>query len=126
MPLTDQELLENHVGAILKYARDNGGFTDEERGRLNFYSFEVKDNALTLTSWTHSSTQPTIAQLKACTVAEANAEICARSCVISPLMAPSLTTAVRDLISVSDGWIIYNTTTNKLQVRANNAWVDLH
>ena len=36
-------------------------------------------------------------------------------------------TATRDAISdVGNGMIIYNTDTNKAQVYANSAWVDLH
>jgi hypothetical protein len=36
---------------------------------------------------------------------------------------PSLTTAERDaLVSPPDGLVVYNETTNKLNVRANGAW----
>lgn len=42
-------------------------------------------------------------------------------------LPPRMTTAQRDLISSPpDGLILYNSTTNKLQVRAAGAWVDLH
>ena len=38
-----------------------------------------------------------------------------------------LTAAQRDaIVSPVAGFIVYNTTTNKLQVRTNTAWVDLH
>lgn len=41
--------------------------------------------------------------------------------------APSYTTAERNaLAGVSNGRIIYNSTTNKLQVYAAGVWVDLH
>lgn len=36
------------------------------------------------------------------------------------------TSTVRDAIAASNGYVIYNTTTNKLQVYANGVWVDLH
>lgn len=43
------------------------------------------------------------------------------------LLPPRMTTAQRDAISTPpDGLIVYNSTTNKLQVRAASAWVDLH
>jgi hypothetical protein len=43
------------------------------------------------------------------------------------LGAPQLTGTQRDaLASVANGVIIYNSSTNKLQVRANGSWVDLH
>lgn len=46
-----------------------------------------------------------------------------------PFKMPVYTTTERDALSVSyweDGDIIYNSTTNKFQGRANGAWVDLH
>jgi hypothetical protein len=43
------------------------------------------------------------------------------------VLFPRMTTAQRDLITTpADGLVIYNTTDNKLQVRAAGAWVDLH
>jgi hypothetical protein len=43
------------------------------------------------------------------------------------ILFPRMTTAQRDLITTpADGLVIYNTTTNKLQVRAAGVWVDLH
>ena len=43
------------------------------------------------------------------------------------ILFPRMTTAQRDLIATpADGLVIYNTSTNKLQVRAGGAWVDLH
>jgi hypothetical protein len=44
----------------------------------------------------------------------------------SPLRFASFTTTQRDLLSVANGDVIYNTTTNKFQGRAAGAWVDLH
>lgn len=42
-------------------------------------------------------------------------------------LPPRMTEAQRDLIATPpDGLMLYNTTTNKLQVRAAGAWVDLH
>jgi hypothetical protein len=44
----------------------------------------------------------------------------------SPLKMASFTSAARDLLIAVNGDVIYNTTTNKLQVRAAGTWVDLH
>jgi hypothetical protein len=45
----------------------------------------------------------------------------------SGFLPPRMTEAQRDLIATPpDGLMLYNTTTNKLQVRAAGAWVDLH
>jgi hypothetical protein len=44
-----------------------------------------------------------------------------------PFMLPSYTTTERgNLSDVQNGFLILNTTTNKIQARVNNAWVDLH
>lgn len=43
------------------------------------------------------------------------------------ILFPRMTTTQRDLIATpADGLVVYNTTDNKLQVRAGGAWVDLH
>lgn len=44
----------------------------------------------------------------------------------SPLRLASFTSTARDLLIAVNGDVIYNTTTNKLQVRAAGVWVDLH
>jgi hypothetical protein len=42
-------------------------------------------------------------------------------------LPPRMTTAQRDAItSPTAGLVLYNSTTNKLQVRTNAAWADLH
>ena len=46
--------------------------------------------------------------------------------VSSPIKLASFTSAARDLLTASNGDMIYNTTTNKFQGRASGAWVDLH
>jgi len=38
----------------------------------------------------------------------------------------SYTTTQRDALSPSNGWVIYNTSTNKFQGYANSSWVDFH
>lgn len=42
------------------------------------------------------------------------------------LRAKSYTTTERDALTPTNGDIILNTTTNKMQARVNAAWVDLH
>lgn len=41
-------------------------------------------------------------------------------------LSPRMTTTQRDALTATDGMVLYNTSTNKLQVRAAGAWVDLH
>jgi hypothetical protein len=42
-------------------------------------------------------------------------------------LPPRMTTAERDaIVSPTAGLVLYNSTTNKLQVRTNTAWADLH
>ena len=44
-----------------------------------------------------------------------------------PVLFPSYTTTERDTLhNIANGMVLYNTTTHKLQVRANGSWVDLH
>lgn len=42
------------------------------------------------------------------------------------LLNARMTTTERDALTAIDGMQIYNTTTNKLQVRASGSWIDLH
>ena len=42
------------------------------------------------------------------------------------ILFPRLTTTERDALTPVNGLVIYNSTTNKLQVYAGGAWVDLH
>lgn len=42
------------------------------------------------------------------------------------VLFPRLTTTERDALTPTNGMVIYNSSTNKLQVRAAGAWVDLH
>ena len=42
------------------------------------------------------------------------------------ILFPRLTTTQRDALTPTNGLVIYNSTTDKLQVRAGGAWVDLH
>ena len=44
----------------------------------------------------------------------------------NPIRLNNITTTNRDLLSASNGMLIYNTTDNKFQGYANGAWVDLH
>jgi hypothetical protein len=43
-----------------------------------------------------------------------------------PFRFEAYTTTERNALSVDNGSIIYNSTTNKMQAYAGNAWVDLH
>lgn len=42
------------------------------------------------------------------------------------LKVPTLTTSERDALTATNGMVIYNTTTSKLQVYASSTWTDLH
>jgi hypothetical protein len=42
------------------------------------------------------------------------------------VLLPRLTTAQRDALTPTNGMILYNTTTDKIQAYAGGAWVDLH
>lgn len=42
------------------------------------------------------------------------------------LLLPRLTSTQRDALTATNGMVIYNSTTNKVQARAAGTWVDLH
>ena len=42
------------------------------------------------------------------------------------VLFPSLTPTERNALSASNGMVVYNETTNKLQVYAGGSWTDLH
>lgn len=42
------------------------------------------------------------------------------------VLFPSLTTTERNALTASNGMVVYNETTNKLQVYAGGSWTDLH
>ena len=41
------------------------------------------------------------------------------------LAAPALTTTARDALTASNGWIVYNTTDDELQVYKGGSWVNI-
>jgi hypothetical protein len=41
------------------------------------------------------------------------------------LTAPSMTTAERDALTATNGMVIYNTTTNRVESYENGSWADL-
>ena len=43
----------------------------------------------------------------------------------SPFKLPTFTTTARDALTAQNGYVIYNTTTNKIQGYQNGSWVDL-
>ena len=42
------------------------------------------------------------------------------------VLFPSLTTTERNALTASNGMVVYNETTNKLQAYAGGSWTDLH
>ena len=44
----------------------------------------------------------------------------------TPFQLCSFTSVQRDTLVAQNGYLIYNTTTNKIQGYANGSWVDLH
>ena len=42
------------------------------------------------------------------------------------VLFPSLTTTERNALTASNGMVVYNETTDKLQVYAGGSWTDLH
>lgn len=45
---------------------------------------------------------------------------------LGAFLLPRMTTTQRDALTATDGMMVYNTSTNKVQARAAGAWVDLH
>ena len=69
---------------------------------------------------------PTLSSNTGVEISATNGSITATT-ITGGMVLPRITTTQRGTIATNvDGMVIYNTSTNKYQGRANGAWVDLH
>lgn len=105
------------VNPTLIGAANNYGFYSglaSGAGRWNFYAAGTADNYFAGRVAIGTATPNAAALLEV-------------SSTTAGFLPPQMTTAQRDLISTPpNGLMLYNTTTDKLQVRAAGVWVDLH
>jgi len=106
-----------HVNNTLSGADNDYGFwsgLNSGSGRWNFYANGTARNYFAGNTAIGTTTQNASAAFEVASTTQG-------------VLFPRMTTAQRDLIATpADGLVIYNTTDNKLQVRAGGAWVDLH
>jgi hypothetical protein len=69
--------------------------------------------------WLFNTTSATVTTQTANALLEVNG-------TTGAVLLPRLTTAQRDALTATNGMILYNTTTDKIQAYAAGAWVDLH
>lgn len=88
--------------------------TNAATGRWNFYAAGTARNYFAGNTAIGTTTQDASAAFEVASTTQG-------------VLFPRMTTAQRDLITTpANGLVIYNTSTDKLQVRAAGAWVDLH
>ena len=92
-------------------------------------AFTYNESTDTVTAGSFATTAsgtPTMSSNTGIEISATNGSITATT-ITGGLVLPRLTTTQRDAISTDvDGMVVYNTSTNKFQGRANSTWVDLH
>jgi hypothetical protein len=122
--MNNQELYDNFFNACIVYAEDNGNNPVDENNLC-----DLTDNGngtITINAWYHDSPQPSDNDLKAYTVAQITDRIRIRNnqkALIATKML-SFTTTDRDELTPQEGVIIYNLTTQTVQVYTNQ-WKSL-
>jgi len=91
------------------------------------FTYNKTTNVATAGSFaTTASGTPTLSSNTGIEISATSGSITATT-ITGGMVLPRLTTTQRDAISTDvNGMVVYNTSTNKFQGRANGAWVDLH
>ena len=102
---------------------NNSGALGGEAG----FTYNASTDVVTAGSFaTTASGTPTLSSNTGIELSATSGSITATT-ITGGMVLPRLTTTQRDAISTDvDGMVVYNTSTNKFQGRANSTWVDLH
>jgi hypothetical protein len=122
--MNDQELQANYYEACIYYIEQNGGLNLENIE--NLFLLQRVGNKAVIIDWKHAdSKKPTDDVLKAFTLQEIQSARIRRQVIATARSRQpfSLTTAQRDALGpVSEGIVIWNTTTKTMQIYHTNAW----
>jgi hypothetical protein len=104
----------NNANAGSRFRLTKYGTAHSTKPSQGFASLVATNGVLISTNVSDISTEP------------ATSAILDLSTTTGAVLFPRLTSTQRDALTATNGMVIYNTTTDKLQVRAAGAWVDLH
>jgi hypothetical protein len=123
--MNDQELYDNFLYACVTYANDNGTHVDDPNSLCELYDDGM--GSISITAWYHNSTQPSNEDLKAYTLEQVQhtATVYQNQQKLNETLMLSFTTTERDELTPEEGVIIYNKTTQTIQVYTDS-WKDVN
>ena len=122
--MNDQQLFDNYFSACITYAENNGGLADGAEDTLCILK-DGGDQKIFIATWNHPSAQPSNADLKVFTAAQVSVRGLIRTLKkrLNEQKLPNIPTAVRNIIpSPQSGWMIFNSTLNKVQFYDGTIW----
>lgn len=127
---TDSDLQNNYYYYCLLYSRQNSSPALTQLQETYFVSLAVDSSSnIYIETWNSNCTQPTNTQLKTYTPLQAADQQAAQQAEVynSSYNTPNLDSqAISYMSFLANGNLVYNTTTNKLQLYANGSWVNLN
>lgn len=124
--MNPEQLQGNYYNAVVAWLERNGGFGDKSPS--HYFDLKKEAKGIVISRWAHETKRPLDGDLMALTVEEVT--WCAeRRQIVQDMAAQALrrlTTAKRDALgAVPIGTLIYNTTSNRVQIYSGARWDSL-